>query len=441
MYPFYKLLPETTFCGGWSVEWLMPQPGKTMHLSISKDDRRIILIFSAAGSMKHRFAFTKSFDVCIYEKPGAAVGPESGKVIRGFVKWISGRDDGNVALPETINGKSELVRPDDMADYKPAQEQVHIPVKLEFRLPTQEEIDALIEVSDISRLVFWLESSTCCNRKCIFCTRKHIEYLPEQEADLRRYERAFLRLNLKIGARRLNITEADPLHHPCLEELLLEAKSCGFSEICVKSGGGFSTSAYTMSQCGKAGLDIIEVPVYGPDERMHDYITGREGAFHETLNGIEQAIAAGIDVSIHTLPLKLNLKTLPAIAELVRGRFPSAELMVFNYHPETDDPEQYIKLMPRYSEIVETVEGLGLDLRLPCCVSGHLLPEGGILRENEQIRFNNLLIEKKLTCGATKGESPIYMECCRGCSAKDRCPGVPDMYFRCYGSDEFSPFE
>jgi hypothetical protein len=70
----------------------------------------------------------------------------------------------------------------------------------------------------------------------------------------------------------------------------------------------------------RLGLGRLDLPLFGPDARVHDAVTQREGAFEETVCGVEHLRGAGFrNVRAHTVWLKQNCALLFEIAELAES--------------------------------------------------------------------------------------------------------------------------
>ena len=96
-----------------------------------------------------------------------------------------------------------------------------------------------------------------------------------------------------------------------------------------------------------------------------------------------------------------------------------------------------MEYMPRYTDIVETLQGLGAAFRAPWCVYGREFPDSDAI-DVEHFRFINRLFEKEIS-SAESIRNINSIGRCGDCVAKSRCPGVPEIYLRAYGDAEFRP--
>jgi radical SAM protein with 4Fe4S-binding SPASM domain len=65
-------------------------------------------------------------------------------------------------------------------------------------------------------------------------------------------------------------------------------------------------------------IDRLIFSIHGLRDN-HDYITGTPGSFDLVLTSIKKAVAAGIHVELHFVPMKVNEQDVPQIIELANG--------------------------------------------------------------------------------------------------------------------------
>ncbi|MGB8644490.1 MAG: radical SAM protein [Anaerolineae bacterium] len=76
---------------------------------------------------------------------------------------------------------------------------------------------------------------------------------------------------------------------------------------------GLSKSLY------EASLDGVQVTLYSHEPQDHDALVGVSGAWERTVEGIKNAISAGLNVSINTPLCRLNYQAYPATLEFLHG--------------------------------------------------------------------------------------------------------------------------
>jgi radical SAM protein with 4Fe4S-binding SPASM domain len=111
----------------------------------------------------------------------------------------------------------------------------------------------------------------------------------------------------------------------------------------------------------KTGLGSAQVSVEGPDEGTHDFLTGRAGAFRETLEGIAALRKAGIPTQTNTTITRGNLhviRRMPAfLASLGIRRF------AMNLFIPTFPGEEADRLFVSYEEIGSYVDAVAKEAK------------------------------------------------------------------------------
>lgn len=147
-------------------------------------------------------------------------------------------------------------------------------------------------------------------------------------------------------------SNANPCNSPVMQfklatDILEQAIAMGVKEVCFSGGEpllwegiadaiSLCTSAGVYTQVYTSGnLDGVEVSmellrekntsklifsIYGGKGEYHDKITEVRGSFDKTMGAVDQAIAAGLDVEFHFVPLSTNYKELGDVIRLARNK-------------------------------------------------------------------------------------------------------------------------
>lgn len=230
-----------------------------------------------------------------------------------------------------------------------------------------------------------------CELRCFFCANPGTVAVPRSEVTP--WERLRARVEARPeGVRTLLVGGNEPLLHPDYDRLLAAAREAGFERIEVMTSGLRPVR----------GVEAVAVPLYAADAGTHDAIVG-SGAWDRVVAGLDAAVAAGIEVRVHTVAMQRTLPGLGDLAQLVHDRW-GTKLSVA---PLREKAEVF-----RYDDEAVPLDQLQLDgpitlVGFPACVAPHL--ERGAAP----------IIEVYFRC-QKREHAPI----CAGCSARERCPGV-----------------
>ncbi len=170
-----------------------------------------------------------------------------------------------------------------------------------------------------------------CNNNCIFC--------PETVASRSRKNQVGIEDIVKLiklipkECKHLTITGGEPT---CLGIKLLEIlKVCNLelpdTEFTILSNGRvFCISEFTQIFLTVAPKKVlIAIPIHSVDEKTHDFSTQVDGSFHQTINGINNIVEAGIRVEIRIVINKINYEELESISSYIISNFPEIYRVCF----------------------------------------------------------------------------------------------------------------
>lgn len=154
-----------------------------------------------------------------------------------------------------------------------------------------------------------------CNNKCLFCyagcnnsagsgTAKRLEMVDYSTGDLKKIIKVF-KEEAKIPF--FSFTGGEPLLRKDLNELISYSVKNGLI-VNLVTNGTFATKK-CVAGLYKAGLRTAQVSIESAIPEEHDFLTGRKGAFHETLEGIKNLKSGGISVQTNTTINSLNKKS------------------------------------------------------------------------------------------------------------------------------------
>ncbi len=152
-----------------------------------------------------------------------------------------------------------------------------------------------------------------CNQKCIFCYAAGQEMSKTQELTTEQWKQAIDRLE-KARVPMVTFTGGEPTQRADIAQLVGYAKRM----VTRLNTNGVNLTPELVQQLKEAGLDSLQVTLYSHDEAVHNALVGSQH-HADTVQGIRNAVAAGLDISINTPLCKKNAdyaKTLEFIHSL-----------------------------------------------------------------------------------------------------------------------------
>lgn len=150
-----------------------------------------------------------------------------------------------------------------------------------------------------------------CNNACIFCA----------QGDLSISERAPRDVSAAIDEVRPGETVAlqggEPTLREDLPELCRALDSRGVRRIVLQSNGRrLAYRAYARALREATGKLSLDVSLHGSTEPMHDYHTQVPGSFRQTLHGLRNARAEGIEACVTTVVTRSNYRHLVEVVKV-----------------------------------------------------------------------------------------------------------------------------
>lgn len=139
-----------------------------------------------------------------------------------------------------------------------------------------------------------------CNQKCTFCYAAGQKMSAAEELGTSEWKKILD----KLWAARVpmvTFTGGEPTQREDLVKLVDHAKKF----VTRLNTNGINVSEKLAKELAGAGLDSMQVTLYSHNESVHNELVGAE-RFCDTVSGIRNALAAGLDVSINTPLCKKN---------------------------------------------------------------------------------------------------------------------------------------
>jgi len=156
----------------------------------------------------------------------------------------------------------------------------------------------------------------------------------------------------ELAYRRLHLTGGEPFLWDSLFGFVDFAFDIGYGSVFLNSNGTRLTkdTCIQLSKFDGFSLSVsLEVT-----QSIHDHYRG-DRSYHKSLEGIQNALAAGLQTCIFAVVTRNNMACLPQFAELIHKNFPTIESLLliplvsfgnsFSLFDELLDPKDYVRLV------------------------------------------------------------------------------------------------
>lgn len=152
-----------------------------------------------------------------------------------------------------------------------------------------------------------------CNQKCLHCYAAGQTYAEKPELSTQQWKRIIAACR-KAGIPQLTFTGGEPTMRSDLTELVKEARWF----VTRLNTNGVLLTRELAEGLMEAELDSVQVTLYAADPQVHNRLVGAPN-FEKTTEGIRNALAAGLNLSVNTPLCSLNadyVQTLKFLHEL-----------------------------------------------------------------------------------------------------------------------------
>lgn len=147
-----------------------------------------------------------------------------------------------------------------------------------------------------------------CDHRCHYCNvwkTKSNELSTDEVLSL-------LRELKDMGTKRISFSGGEPLLRNDIGKIINYCKDLRISPSMNSRGAGIEKKIVDIKK-----LDLLKVSIDGP-EQIHDYLSGRKGAFKQSLRAVEISQKNGIKVTLTTTMTKYNIEHLDFVRELAK---------------------------------------------------------------------------------------------------------------------------
>ena len=139
-----------------------------------------------------------------------------------------------------------------------------------------------------------------CNQKCLFCYAAGQHMSKTNELTTQQWKQVIDRLDA-ARVPMVTFTGGEPTQRADIAELVGYAKQM----VTRLNTNGVNLTPELVQQLKQAGLDSVQVTLYSHDQQVHNALVGCNH-YADTVQGIRNAVAAGLDISINTPLCKKN---------------------------------------------------------------------------------------------------------------------------------------
>ena len=270
-----------------------------------------------------------------------------------------------------------------------------------------------------------------CELGCVFCSRSR--WKPQEKPPWLVYMDQLFRAAIRMKRPKDQWSYAmiggnEPLLHPYLFDFITLAYSRGYRDIRLQTSAAKRLDLAMIEKLAKAGVRMVELPLYSLESLTHDAIVQSEGHFAASIYALDALVKSGIEVAVHCVLLQSNIENLEHLPEFVKNR--GARFAGFIY-PRNEDKtcELYFRLAPKLSTL-PLILRKELDLYIPC------LRVGKRNIDKSERRTEQELVDSRGK-GSEDSRSSEYARVCCACLFRDECSGVYKGYLDIFGEDEF----
>ena len=218
-----------------------------------------------------------------------------------------------------------------------------------------------------------------CNQKCLFCYAAGQEMGKTRELTTDQWKQAIDRLE-SARVPMVTFTGGEPTGRPDIAQLVGYAKRM----VTRLNTNGINLTPDMVRQLKEAGLDSLQVTLYSHDEQIHNPLVG--GDHHaSTVQGIRNAVAAGLDISINTPLCRKNAdydKTLSFIHSL-GVRFVTVSGLICTgmagiNHKDYDLTSEELLNIVQQAKVFCDAHDMEMDFTSPGLIPGKKLEELGM---------------------------------------------------------------
>ncbi|MEW5946517.1 MAG: carbamoyltransferase C-terminal domain-containing protein [bacterium] len=287
-----------------------------------------------------------------------------------------------------------------------------------------------------------LRLTVLCNNNCIHCTIRDIRHLPERTTTEALAE---LSAGIEAGCSELVFMRGEATLRDDFVYLAGRARDMGYNLIQAQTNGRmFSYPGYVERLTG-AGVNSLEVSIYGHTAALHDAVSGAPGAFAQTVKGLENIISSGNNPLVTVPVIKQNYKSLSGIVKLLDRL--GVRRVQFNFSRPVKDRNGVrdftVAPLAEAAPLINSAMRAALALNMfpdteavPLCLLDPQFRHGAETSENWENHMISDLHVRHVSAVPQMKQNRSSASQCHGCTHEKTCPGTWRSYLERFGSSE-----
>lgn len=259
-----------------------------------------------------------------------------------------------------------------------------------------------------------------CNCSCVFCCVRE-ELARGRDIPI---ETLKARICSRSPDTTIDFFGGEPTLYPHFLEALTYARERGHPCRIASNATTFSNKDFTK-RVAELGVEQIRTSLYGHTAALHDRHTSKKNSFHQTLTGINNIVAHGIDLFVNTVVTTLNAPYLPDIVDLLHNH------SVRN---------------TKFGSLINAAHCLDLvpDPDIVRCSLDKALSKASVYGMAYACEKTAICVAPNYASVCAYEPNP-YIFCksstCESCSANEYCVGFPKETIGLYGKRVFHPIK